>query len=190
MLLGRALGAAQDYFCQPGWCGCLLLAAPAHPGWVLPPLLQAGTSLCNFLTLTANFSRLADGRHIGEVLLQFGSPAHLHAGSAGGACEPVADAEEAAASQLEWPALGGVRVLGWRAPAGAAQVELVQRKDSCQLEVASGLALKAAAATADAGGLHIDLSSLNLELKCGVGVRVRWAQAAAPSNGSGAAASA
>jgi alpha-glucosidase (family GH31 glycosyl hydrolase) len=151
---------------------------------------EAGTSHCNFLTLTATFERAADGRHSGEVLLQFGSPSHLRSGSAGGKCEPVADAEAAAASELEWPALGGVRVLGWRVPANGAAVELVQRSNACELAVTERLALPTSAATAGSEGLHIDLASLNLQLKCGVGVRVSWAQAAAPTSGGGAAASA
>ena len=153
----------------------------------LPPSPQVGTSLCNFLTLTATFGRSADGGHSGEVLLRFGSAAHLHTDTGGGSCTPVADAEEAAgASRPEWPALGGVRVLGWHQPAESVSLELVQRADACRLAVVERLPLPAGAAVAEPGGLHIDLSSLNnVQLKCGVGVRVRWA---APASGGGGAA--
>lgn len=161
---------------------CLLGAAP----------LQAGTSLCNFLTITATIEHSAEGSHTAEVLLQFGSPAQLRGGSSDGtnACGPVSDAQEAAESKLEWPALGGVTVLGWHLPVGDAAVELVQRSNACSLATSERLALLASAAAARPEGLHIDLSSLNHQLKCGVGVRVRWSSGAAASNGGGAAASA
>lgn len=165
-----------------------------HAGWLpacCSPLPQVGTSLCNFLTLTATFGRSADGGQSGEVLLRFGSAAHLHTGTGDGACGPAADAEEAAAaSHLEWPALGGVKVLGWHLPAEGATVELVQQADACRLAVVERLSLPAGAAAVAAGGLHIDLSSLNnVQLKCGVGVRVRWS-APASGGGGGVAASA
>lgn len=170
--------------------GCCYFHGRARPSAVAPP--QVGTSLCNFLTLTATFGRSADGPQTAELLLQFGSAAHLRtaSGSAGGACEPVADAAAAAASKLEWPALGGVWVLGWRAQVLSPAVELVQRADECNLAVTDRQALPASAAAAGPDGLHIDLSSLNLQLKCGMGVRISWSEAAAPATAGGAAASA
>jgi len=139
--------------------------------------VQVGTSLCNFLTLNATLTHQpASGRHAAEVLLLFGSPAHL--GTTGGdGCMPTSDVEAAAVhgAQFDWPELAGVEVLGWHLPTAAAAVEVVLCTDSCgKLQVVERLALPANALAARPAGLSLDLSALHHRLECPYGLRISF----------------
>ena len=118
--------------------------------------MQAGTSLCHFLSLHAAINYTAsEAGASAEVLLQFGGPGHLGSGAAG--CRAVDDNAVAAAAaiEFEWPEVAGVEVLGWHLPVAGAQVEVVQRTDSCGgLQVVRRLALPASAVGAGPGGRH------------------------------------
>lgn len=150
-----------------------------------PPLLQVGTSLCHFLTLTATFDQQpAGGGRTAEVLLQFGSLDHLQRSAS--SCVPAEDATKAAAAAtapggpVEWPDLASIEVLGWHLPAEGAAVEVVQRADTCGgLAVVQRLALPAGAVGAGSGGLKVDLSGLGHLLECPYGLRVRWSSESA-----------
>lgn len=138
--------------------------------------LEVGDSLCHYLTLTADISPAAS-RHTAQVLLQFGSPAHLQP-AAGGGCHPVGDAAAAAehSGHFVWPELAGVELLGWHLPAEGLVVEFVRRVDSCgQLAVVERLQLSSAGVfTGHPAGLHLDLSRLQHHLQCPYGVRLTW----------------
>lgn len=170
-MLGLLAGAAAAAAAPLPACAAAFTTAPRRA------LLQAGASLCHFLSLRATVNHTSAGAGAAaEVLLLFGGPGHLGSGPAG--CSAVDDsgAAAAAAIEFEWPEVAGVEVLGWRLPAEGAQVEVVQRTDSCGgLQVVRRLAaLPAGAVGAGPDGLRLDLSSLSRRLTCPDGLRVSW----------------
>lgn len=157
--------------------GILARCFPLPIAQLLCRCLQAGESLCNFLSIqAATRAHRASGGHEGEVLLQFGSPRQLPS-SNGSACGLVSDVETAAAAgdSIEWPELGGVEVLGWHVPVEAVTLEVVQRMDTCgQLAVLERLEAPENVVGAGASGLKLNLAALGHKLECPYGLRVAW----------------
>lgn len=135
------------------------------------PLEQIGTSLCNFLTLTATITHEPGGDASAEVLLLFGGPTHLKRSAD---CGAAGDIDVAADGAPEGPVLAGVRVLGWHLPARGVVAEVV-RADACgRVAAVERLQVPVGAVGAVPGGLHLDLSALNHRLECPYGLRVSW----------------